>query len=175
MTTPTPTMKREDVEVFQVSIKATAQAIWDAITSPEWNHRYGYQSPSEYELRPGGAFRTLSTAAMRQHGAGEVIIDGEVVESDPPRKLVQTWRPLWDAATLAEGHKRLTWEIAEGQGGVCTLTVTHELADAPKTRFMVTGKDPNAGGGWPMVLADLKRVLEAGQPSGTGTGTGTGA
>jgi uncharacterized protein YndB with AHSA1/START domain len=166
----TPTMKREDVEVFQVSIKATAQAIWDAITDPDWNRRYGYQSPSEYELRPGGKFRTLASAEMRQHGGPEVIIDGEVIESDPPRKLVQTWRPLWDADTLAEGAKRLTWEIVPGADGVCTLTVTHEVAHAPKTRFMVTGQDPNAGGGWPAVLEDLKRLLETGQPTGTGTG-----
>jgi uncharacterized protein YndB with AHSA1/START domain len=164
----TPAMKREDVEVFQVSIKATAEAIWTAITSPDWNRRYGYQSPSEYELRPGGRFRTLSTAEMRQHGGPDVIIDGEVIESDPPRKLVQTWRPLWDPESLAEGAKRLTWEIADGGDGVCTLTVTHELADAPKTRYMVTGKDPNAGGGWPFMLEDLKRLLETGKAAGTG-------
>jgi uncharacterized protein YndB with AHSA1/START domain len=164
----TPTMKREDIEVFQVSIKATPQAIWTAITDPEWNRRYGYQSPSEYELRPGGAFRTLATAEMKQFGGPDVIIDGEVVECDPPRKLVQTWRPLWDPESLAEGAKRLTWEIVEGQNGVCTLTVTHELANAPKTRYMVTGKDPNAGGGWPFMLEDLKRLLETGTAMGTG-------
>lgn len=162
------TIKREDIEVFQVAIKAAPQAIWDAITSPEWNRRYGYQSPSEYDLRPGGRFRTLSTAEMREHGGPEVIIDGEVVECDPPRKLVQTWRPLWDPESLAEGAKRLTWEIVEGAGGVCTLTVTHELANAPKTRQMVTGKDPNAGGGWPFMLEDLKRLLETGAATGTG-------
>ncbi len=164
----TQAMKREDVEVFQISIKATPQAIWDAITNPDWNRRYGYQSPSEYELRPGGAFRTLSTAAMHKPGGPDVIIDGEVVECDPPRKLVQTWRPLWDSDSMAEGAKRLTWEIAAGSDGVSTLTVTHELANAPKTRSMVTGKDPNAGGGWPFMLEDLKRFLEAGTPAGTG-------
>jgi len=165
----TTAMKREDVEVFQVSINATAQAIWDAITKPEWNQRYGYQSPSEYELRPGGRFRVLSSAAMQAHGASEVIIDGEVIESDPPHKLVQTWRPLWEPESTAEGFKRVTWEIAEAQAGVCTLTVTHELEGAPKTRYMVTGKDPNAGGGWPFMLEDLKRLLETGTATGTGT------
>jgi uncharacterized protein YndB with AHSA1/START domain len=164
----TPAMKSDDIEVFQVSIKATPEAIWNAITNPEWNRRYGYQSPSEYELRPGGRFRTMATAEMKQYGGPDVIIDGDVIECDPPRKLVQTWRPLWDPESLAEGAKRLTWEIVEGQGGVCTLTVTHELANAPKTRYMVTGKDPNAGGGWPFMLEDLKRLLETGKALGTG-------
>ena len=78
------------------------------------------------------------------------------------------YRPLWEPESTAEGFKRLTWEIAEGQGGVCTLTVTHELEGAPKTRYMVTGKDPNAGGGWPFMLEDLKRLLETGTAQGTG-------
>lgn len=158
----TPTMKREDVEVFQVSIKATPQAIWDAITSPDWNGRYGYGSKGDYDLRPGGRYRVLPSKAMKDYGSPDVIIDGEVVESDPPRKLVQTWRPLWDPVTIAEGAKQLTWEIVEGRDGVCTLTVTHELANAPKTRTMVTGAMKEAGGGWPMVLEDLKRLLETG-------------
>jgi len=158
----TPTMKREDVEVFQVSIKATPQAIWDAITSPDWNGRYGYGARGEYDLRPGGRYRVFPSKAMKDYGSPDVIIDGEVVESDPPRKLVQTWRPLWDAETVAEGAKQLTWEIAEGKDGVCTLTVTHELTDAPKTRKMVSGELKEAGGGWPMVLEDLKQLLETG-------------
>ncbi len=45
------------VQVFRVSIAASAEAIWEAITTPEWTERYGYRAPSEYELRPGGAFR----------------------------------------------------------------------------------------------------------------------
>jgi uncharacterized protein YndB with AHSA1/START domain len=158
----TTAAKREDTQVFQVSIKATPQAIWDAITSPEWNGRYGYGAPTTYDLRPGGRLTTAASAAMKAYGGPDVIIDGQVIESDPPRKLVQTWRPLWDPEIVAEGAKQLTWEIVEGRDGVCTLTVTHELTNAPKTRTMVTGQMKEAGGGWPMILEDLKRLLETG-------------
>ena len=85
-----------------------------------------------------------------------------MLEADPPRRLVQTWRALWDPAVAAEGAKQLTWEIVEGRDGVCTLTVTHELTNAPKTRYMVTGQDPQAGGGWKFVVEDIKRLLETG-------------
>ena len=51
--------------VFRIYIKATPQAVWNAITDPDWNQRYGYGSPSEYELRPGGAYRALATPEMR--------------------------------------------------------------------------------------------------------------
>ena len=156
--------KSEETQVYRVDIKATPEAIWDAITSPEWNHKYGYGGRSEYDLRPGGKYQAFASEAMKAYGGPDVVVDGEVIESDPPRRLVQTWRPLWDPEMLAEGFKRLTWEIAPGEGGVTTLTVTHELERAPKTAAQVSGKIPEAGGGWSFILSDLKTLLETGKP-----------
>lgn len=151
------------IQVYQVYIKATQQAVWDAITKPEWNRRYGYGAPSEYELRPGGAFRTLASDAMKAYGAPDTIIDGEVLEVDPPRKLVQTWRMLFDPQLKEEGFTKVTWEISEPHQGVTKLTVTHELDGAPKTAAQVSGQIPEAGGGWNMILSDLKTLLETGK------------
>src|SRR5207244_8597878 len=87
-------------QVHRVYIKATPEAIWDAITKPEWTERYGYGGRSEYDLRPGGAHRTFASEAMKKAGAEmgiptpDVIVDGEVVDADPPRHLVPTWRLL---------------------------------------------------------------------------------
>jgi uncharacterized protein YndB with AHSA1/START domain len=164
MTTMTKT--RVATQVYRVFIKATPQAIWDAITSPEWTQKYGYGGRAEYDLRPGGAYRALAPESMLAMGAPEVVVDGEVVEADPPRKLVQTWRPLWDPELIAEGHKRLTWEIVDAGDGITALTVTHELEDAPKTAAQVAGTTEGAagGGGWSWVLSDLKTLLETGKP-----------
>ena len=52
-------------QVYRVYIKATPQAIWDAITKPEWTERYGFGGRVEYEPRPGGAYRVPSTEAMK--------------------------------------------------------------------------------------------------------------
>ena len=117
----------------------------------------------EYDLRPGGTYRARASEAMKAYGGPDVIVDGEVVEADPPRKLVQTWRALWDPEMVAEGFKRLTWEIEPGEGGITTLTVTHELDGAPKTAAQVSGKIPEAGGGWSWILSDLKTLLETGK------------
>ena len=100
---------------------------------------------------------------MKAYGGPDVVVDGEVIESDPPRKLVQTWRPLWDPEMIAEGFKRLTWEITPGPGGVTTLTVIHELDGAPRTAAQVSGSIAEAGGGWRAVLDDLKSLLETGK------------
>ncbi|GAA5078805.1 ArsR/SmtB family transcription factor [Nocardia iowensis] len=147
------------VNVYRVYIKATPQAIWDAITKPEWTVKFGYQAPVEYDLRPGGAFRGLASAAMKELGAPNVVIDGEVIEADPPRRLVQTWRALF----LGEDFTRLTYEIEEGGDGVSVLTVTHDVTGAPQTAAQCGGQLPGAGGGWNQTLSDLKTLLETGK------------
>jgi len=153
-------------QVYRVYIKATPQAIWDAITKPEWTEKYGYGGRVEYDLRPGGTFRHLADEGMRSLGAPDVVVDGEVIEADPPRKLVQTWRMAMDAAMAAEGFTRLTYEIQESKGGVTRLTVTHDLEGAPTLAFVVSGgaEDKGAGGGWNWILSGLKTVLETGEP-----------
>jgi uncharacterized protein YndB with AHSA1/START domain len=172
MTTKTETAVT--TQVYQVYIKATPQAIWDAITKPEWTEKYGYGGLSEYDLRAGGAYRSLASEAMKKAGAEmgfptpDVIVDGEVVEADPPRKLVQTWRMLMDPEMAAEGFTRLTYEIEESAGGVTKLTVVHDLEGAPKLADMVAGgrEAEGAGGGWSWVLSDLKSLLETGKSIG---------
>lgn len=157
-TTETGTLAIGTTQVYRVFIKATPETIWEAITTPEWTKKYGYQAPSEYELRPGGAYRGLASDAMLDQGSPQVVVDGEVLEADPPRKLVQTWRALW----MEEGFTRLTYELAPGEGGVTSLTLTHDLAGAPQTAVQVAGNLEGAGGGWPQVLSDLKTLLETG-------------
>jgi uncharacterized protein YndB with AHSA1/START domain len=148
--------------VNRVWIKATPQAVWDAITSTDWNDKYGYECPSEYDLRTGGAYRVTANDAMKEHGAPDVIIDGEVLESDPPRKLVQTWRANFTPELTAEGYTKLTWEIVEEYGAV-RLTVTHEVEGAPMVAEQVAGNIPGAGGGWAYIVSDLKTLLETGK------------
>src|ERR1700722_15297157 len=97
--------------IHEIYIRATAEAIWEALTTPEWNSRYGYLSPQYYDLKPGGAYQAKATAQMRQMGLPEVIIDGEVIEARAPHKLVQTFRFLFTDANKAEGFTRITWEI----------------------------------------------------------------
>ncbi|MGH3344262.1 MAG: SRPBCC domain-containing protein [Carbonactinosporaceae bacterium] len=154
------------VQVYRVYIKATPQAIWDAVTKPEWTARYGYGARADYDLRPGGAYRAVWPEEIREANDGlpEVAVDGEVIEADPPRKLVQTWRLVMSPELAPEGFTRLTWEIEESAGGVAKLTVTHEVENAPKTAEMVSGAGDaeGAGGGWSWVLSDMKTLLETG-------------
>jgi uncharacterized protein YndB with AHSA1/START domain len=154
-------------QVHRIYIKATPEAIWDAITKPEWSQKYGYGGSVEFDLRPGGAYRTHASEEFLAAGAPEVVVDGEVIEADPPRKLVQTWRMLMDPDLQAEGFTRLTYEIEPGEYGT-KLTVIHELEGAPRLAALVDGQleSEGAGGGWAWVLSDLKSLLETGERLG---------
>jgi len=153
-------------QLYRVYIKATPQAIWDAITKPEWTDRYGYGGLPEYDLRPGARYIVRPGPAMAAfENVPDVIVDGEVLEADAPRKLALTWRMLMDPEMQAEGFTRLTYEIDEVEGAGCRLTVTHELDNAPKIAALVRGdaEGEGAGGGWPWILSDLKSLLETGK------------
>jgi len=152
--------------IYRVFIKATPERIWEAITSPEWNHRYGYGTVAEYDLRPGGAFRALASDAMRAHepSLGEAVVDGEVLEVDPPRRLVQTYRFLWSPELIAEGFTRVVYEIEPDPhfADTCRLTVLHYADGAPIAAAVFAGDAENQGGGFPWILSDLKSLLETG-------------
>ena len=97
MTSAAPTATT--TQVYRVWIKATPEAIWDAITKPEWTARYGYGGIVDYDLRPGRPFVVHPSEPMASmEGVPDDIIDGEVVEADPPRRLSLTWRMLMDPA-----------------------------------------------------------------------------
>jgi uncharacterized protein YndB with AHSA1/START domain len=153
-------------QVYRVYIRTTPEAIWDAITKPEWSQKYGYGGSVDYDLRPGGQFRAFTSQQMRDVGAPDLAIDGEVIEADRPRRLVLSWRMVMDEAMTAEGFTRLTYEIEESQDGVSKLTLTHELEGAPKLAALLNGEMEahGAGGGWSWVLSDLKTLLETGKP-----------
>jgi len=159
------------VQVHRVYIKATPQAIWDAITKPEWTLRYGYGGSYESDLRPGKPFRVLTDDNMKKAGAEmgyevpDVAIDGEVIESNPPHKLVLSWRMTMDPGMAAEGFSHLTYEIEENPDGYTKLTLIHDVTGKPTLASVLAGaqESTGAGGGWPWVLSDLKSLLETGK------------
>jgi uncharacterized protein YndB with AHSA1/START domain len=150
-------------QVFEIYIKAPAEAIWEAITTPEWTAKYGYRAACHYDLRPGGAYRVSANEGMLKYGLPETIIDGEVLESSPPHRLVQSYRWLFTPEQKKEGFTRVTWEIAPSGIGFCRLTITHETANAPSIAGMIGSKFSTQGaGGWNWILSDLKSLLETG-------------
>ena len=157
--------KKDSVtHIHQIYIKASPQAIWDAITDPSWNGRYGYQAVQEYDLKPGGKYRAIANEGMKKYGMPDTIIDGEILEVKAPFKLVQSYRWHFSAELLAEGYTRLTFEITPSHPGFCLLTVTHDVTGAPQMSAATQNTfNEQGGGGWNWILSDMKSMLETGK------------
>jgi uncharacterized protein YndB with AHSA1/START domain len=143
------TMTAQATQVYSIFIRATPEQIWEAITTPEFTHRYFH-----------GTHVTVAADAYEcLDGEGNALIDGSVSEFEPPRRLVHTWLALFDPEQAAEQASRVTWEIEPQEDGTTLLTVVHDrLEGAPKTAESVSGT------GWMYVLSGLKTLLETGKP-----------
>ena len=142
-------------KVYEIYIKTTPERLWEAITRTDLRAKYtfGLQVVSDYT--PGSRHEGRPPApAGASRSDMPIITEGENVEIDPPRRLVQSFRALWGDAAKAEGTSRVTWQI-EPVGDSCRLTVTHDQ--------MREGACEELYGGWPMVLSGLKTLLETGQ------------
>jgi uncharacterized protein YndB with AHSA1/START domain len=139
------------IQVYEVYIKADPHRVWEGITRPEFTSRYFYEGHVRSSLEPGTPFVYLTAD-------GNSMVDGEVIEADPPRRLVHTWRMLYDPALAADAPSRITWEIEPADGGVTKLTVTHDGFDGETPTFK------EVAGGWSFVLSGLKTLLETGEP-----------
>ena len=135
-------------KVFEIYIRTTPERLWEAITDSEIRSKYQFGSRFSSDFTPGSRYE------MSHPGAPGPLGEGENLEVDPPRRLVQSMVALWSDEVKSEGTSRVTWEI-EPVGDSCRLTVTHdELRD---------GANNELYGGWPMILSGLKTWLETGE------------
>jgi uncharacterized protein YndB with AHSA1/START domain len=155
-------------QVYRLYIHATPEAVWEAIVDPDLTARYGYRVRCAYDLRPGAAFMGFPSEEMRRLGVPNATVDGVVLEVEPPRRFVHTWRMLITPDLASEGFTRVTWEIDGGRFGVTRLTLTHDLTAAPTVALMASGamEDEGGGGGWNWVLSGLKTFVESGRTLG---------
>ena len=135
-------------KVFEIYIRTTPEQLWQAITDPGARTRYQFGARVESSWTSGSSYQ------VKHQNAPRSLIEGENLEVDPPRRLVQSYQAVWDDDVAAEGTSRVTWEI-EPVGDTCRLTVTHDQLPEDASSHLY--------GGWPMILSGLKTWLETGQ------------
>jgi uncharacterized protein YndB with AHSA1/START domain len=135
-------------KIFEIYIKTTPDTLWEAITNPEIRAKYNFGAA------PIGEWKVGAKQQMGAPDAGVVLGECEVLEVDPPRRLVHTLDAYFSAAAKAEPTSRVTWEI-EPVGDSCRLILTHDQ--------LREGGSDEIWGGWPMVLSGLKTWLESGE------------
>ena len=133
--------------VFETYIKTTPERLWEAITDPQRRAKYSFGVRTDSDWSPGSQYKASVPGVID-------IAAGENLEVDPPSRLVQSFQALWSEEVKSAGTSRVTWEI-EPVGTSCRLRVTHDqLAEDANSELY---------GGWPMILAGLKTLLETGE------------
>jgi uncharacterized protein YndB with AHSA1/START domain/DNA-binding transcriptional ArsR family regulator len=135
-------------KVFEIYIRTTPERLWQAITDRDIRRKYHFGTTIASDWTAGSRYEATHP------GAPGILWDGENVEVDPPRRLVQSMVVHWSDEAEAAGTSRVTWEI-EPIGDSCRLTVTHDQ--------LPEGAAEELYGGWPMVLSGLKTWLETGE------------
>jgi len=136
--------------VYVTYIRTTPERLWEALTAPEMTKRYWAETWQECDWRPGAAWRLMIPD-------GRVGDTGEVLEYDPPRKLVLAWQIDFVPELREEGPTRVTY-VLEPMGDSVKLTLTQEI-DRPDSKVIDAMSN-----GWPHLLASLKTLLETGTP-----------
>jgi uncharacterized protein YndB with AHSA1/START domain len=135
--------------VYVTFIRTTPEKVWTALTSPEFVKQYWFGMHQESDWKPGSSWRMVFED-------GRVADAGEVLESDPPRRLVLKWRNEFKPELAAEGFSRCVYEI-EPVDGATKLTITHSIDRADSKLIHAVS------GGWPRILSNLKSLLETGE------------
>ncbi|MEX2196497.1 MAG: SRPBCC domain-containing protein [Thermoleophilaceae bacterium] len=143
------TLEEKTMEkVFEIYIKTTPERLWQAITDAEMRSKYSFGVGVSSDWTPGSSYEAV-------HAQGGLrISEGENLEVDAPRRLVQSFTALWSDDVKSEGTSTVTWDI-EPVGDSCRLTVTHS--------DLREGANAELYGGWPMILSGLKTLLETGE------------
>jgi len=135
--------------VYVTFIRTTVEKLWQALIEPEFTRQFWFDTVQESEWKPGASWRILKPD-------GNASDSGEVIEIEPPRKLVLKWRNEIFPEMTAEGYSRLTYEL-EQKGELVQLTVTHVM-EKEDSKYIKA-----VAGGWPIILASLKTLLETGE------------
>ena len=135
-------------KVFEIYIRTTPERLWEAITDDDIRRKYNYGAGVKSNWTPGSRYE------LTHPSAPVPLAEGEVLEADPPRRLVHTMVALWGDDVKAEGTSRVTWEIEPVEDS-CRLTVVHDQ--------LREGANEQLYGGWPMILSGLKTWLETGE------------
>ncbi len=138
--------------VFTTFIRATPEAVWRALTDSDFTTRYWYGSTVHSDWTAGAPWELRTN--------GQAGIAGEVLEADPPRRLVMTYKQVWGGGD--DVPSRVTFEIDPAGPGLQKLTLVHETEPGTSTQIA------DAAAGWPFILAGLKTLLETGQPMAGG-------
>jgi uncharacterized protein YndB with AHSA1/START domain len=138
--------------VYVTFIRTTPERLWSALTTPDFIRQYWFGMHCESDWKPGSPWKLV-------FADGRLADAGEIVEADPPQRLVIKWRNEWNAEMRAEGYSLCTFQIEsvlDASPQAVKLSITHAI-ERPESKFIEA-----VSGGWPRIISNLKSLLETG-------------
>ena len=135
--------------VYVTYIRTTPEKLWSALTDDvEFMKQYWFGTHCESAWTPGSSWKMV-------YPNGSITDAGEIVEAEPPRRLVIRWQNQFKPELTAEGESLCTMEI-ESSGIEVKLSITHTI-ERESSKLIVA-----VSGGWPKIISNLKSLLETG-------------
>jgi uncharacterized protein YndB with AHSA1/START domain len=135
--------------IYVIYIRTTPVKLWRALTDPQLIRQYRFDTSVECDWKNGSSWRMT-------HPDRGLLDTGEILEIDPPRRMVIRWQNEWNLEFKAEGPSRCIIEL-EAENNSVKLAITHEI-ERPDSPFITAVSD-----GWPRILSNLKSLLETGE------------
>jgi len=138
--------------VYDTFIRTTPERLWTALTTPKFMRQYWFGMHCESDWKPGSPWKLV-------YADGRVADQGEIIEANPPKRLVIKWRNEWKEELKAEGYSLCTFEIeliSDARPQAVKLSITHSM-ERPESKVIQA-----VSGGWPKILSNLKSFLETG-------------
>jgi len=135
--------------VYVTYIRTTPEKLWSALTDDvEFMKQYWFGVHCESGWTAGSSWKMV-------HPDGRILDAGEIVEAEPPKRLVIRWQHQDKPELKAEGDSLCTMEL-EPIGSAVKLSITHTI-EREHSKLIVA-----VSGGWPKIVSNLKSLLEGG-------------
>jgi uncharacterized protein YndB with AHSA1/START domain len=146
------TEKAKPVYRYEIYIGAAASKVWKGLIDGDLTQQYVYGTRFDSKLKKGAPYAYLGDGGFK-------MVDGEILEIDPEKRLAMTWQAHWAEATRGDRASRVTYELEPAGPQATKLRLVHDDFDSDQTASYQGSVE-----GWPLMLSSLKTLLESGKP-----------
>ena len=139
---------------YDIYVGAPAGQVWRGIVDGEMTKYYVYGTRLESELIKGAPYAYVGDGNFK-------VVDGEIIEIEPEKRLVMSWRAHWDASVEQDRPSRVAYELSAVGPSTTRLHIVHDDFDGPTATYAGSVE------GWPLMLSSLKSLVETGKPLAT--------
>jgi uncharacterized protein YndB with AHSA1/START domain len=142
--------KQPPAFTYEIYIGAPVAKVWKGLIDGDTTQQYVYGTRFEGKLKKGAPYAYMGDRNFK-------AVDGEILDFEPEKRLVMTWKAHWDDSVVNDRASRVTYELSAA-GATTKLRLVHDDFDAKTATYTASVE------GWPLMLSSLKSILETGKP-----------